>query len=529
MPQPYSSPPPGKRSASPCPSPPEERSSGNFTALPPDSPPDEADSAGEHAPSRSDSLFPPDGSFGATEPFPDGLFRVPIPDEVFGEMPEMSDSALRAHLALIRLSFRFEPEESSWVCPDRTFTRADVQRQSGLSSQGARNGLRELAKAGWVQVDESGRSYEYALEMEVPTSRYTYVPTALLEAASGLSGTELRLVLAVIRATWGWTFPAGEGGEQPSHRRWARLPTSQLAGRTGRSETAVKEAASNLQRRYLERLRPTSGAYHYRFLPEAIMPDEGPAGAPSEETLEETSRHGSVRVEKKIRAFVSVGASNDLTPDRQKSDPSTSYKESSSKDKHGQPQKKKRPEPTDANPPENGHAVPTDNNPGEKSNTQRRRAQSKQPEETSTPDFSDLPPEKQKLAQKLANVGVWGGRIAELLSRFSCTRIRANFELYRQRASEQVIVNPGAWLSQAIIDGYALSPSDSDTPGSTSTSGSLPPLEHKETVSEAKKDAYVAQGIDESRFHRCLSGGRATGEPRFMYFDPSVGTPTSRT
>jgi hypothetical protein len=168
-------------------------------------------------------------------------------------------------------------------------------------------------------------------------------------------------------------------------------------------------------------------------------------------------------------------------------------------------------------------------NPGENSNNQRQEAQNGQPEETPTPDFSDLPPEKQDLAEKLTNVGVWAGRITEILSRFSCNRIRANFQLYRRRATEQKIRKPGAWLSQAIVDGYALPSSDPDTPGSASTNGSLPPLEHKETLSEAKKDAYVAQGIDESCFHRCLSGERSVSDPQFMYFDPNAGNPTPRT
>jgi hypothetical protein len=62
-------------------------------------------------------------------------------------------------------------------------------------------------------------------------------------------------------------------------------------------------------------------------------------------------------------------------------------------------------------------------------------------------------------------------------------------------------------------------------PGSTPTSGSLPPLEQKETVSEAKKDAYVAGGLPEERFHRCLSPDNSASEPQFMYFSPEEGGP----
>jgi len=44
-----------------------------------------------------------------------------------------------------------------------------------------------------------------------------------------------------------------------------------------------------------------------------------------------------------------------------------------------------------------------------------------------------------------------------------------------------------------------------------------------------EKNAYVAQGIDESRFHRCPPGRSEPEERRFMYFDPDVGEPTIRT
>jgi len=184
-------------------------------------------------------------------------------------------------------------------------------------------------------------------------------------------------------------------------------------------------------------------------------------------------------------------------------------------------------------------------------------------------------------------VGVWAGRIAELLSRFSTERIRANFQLYRRRAAEQTIRKPGAWLWKAITDGYALpnssrsDPNEQDdldeqgggepermgepesrggpentsglenTRGAESTSGpengrsaaasgSLPPLEHKEIVSEAKKDRYVSQGVSEERFHRCpaskasrqasrgISRVDGPAERRFMYFDPEVGGPERR-
>lgn len=190
--------------------------------------------------------------------------------------------------------------------------------------------------------------------------------------------------------------------------------------------------------------------------------------------------------------------------------------------------------------------------PGEE--TARGRAPGLASEDRSPPaDFSDLPVEKRQLAKKLANVGVWAGRIAELLSRFSCDRIRANFQLYRRRAAEQTIRKPGAWLYKAITDGYVLPSSESETGDPSSSSkapsgkapagkapaggasagppsacGTLSSLEHKETVSEAEKDEYIAQGVSEERFHRCLSGRGGGRGPQYMYFDPEAGGPTRR-
>jgi hypothetical protein len=173
--------------------------------------------------------------------------------------------------------------------------------------------------------------------------------------------------------------------------------------------------------------------------------------------------------------------------------------------------------------------VPTEHSCGGRPTPTARSHSERRTSEKSSPpaDFADLPPQKRDLAEKLANVGVWAGRIAELLSRFSLGRIRANFELDRRRAAEQTIRKPGAWLHEAITEGYALHPSEEESPGGTSKEGSLPPLEHKETVSEAEKEEYTAQGIPEDRFHRCLSNASRDG-PRHMYFDPEAGGPTRR-
>jgi len=193
---------------------------------------------------------PPAGelSLDATEPFPPGLFRVPIPDAVFAKMPELSDSALRCLLALVHLSFRFDPAESTWVRPKRQFSRSDIEEASGLSDQGARNGLSELQSLGWADVDRGGRSHQYQLLLEVPDRRFTYVPTVLLERAtlkgtSGIgSGTELRVVLAVLRRTWGWTCrrddpQSGEPTGRPSYRTTVKRPSSRRVPPSIRAST----------------------------------------------------------------------------------------------------------------------------------------------------------------------------------------------------------------------------------------------------------------------------------------------------
>jgi hypothetical protein len=116
-------------------------------------------------------------------------------------------------------------------------------------------------------------------------------------------------------------------------------------------------------------------------------------------------------------------------------------------------------------------------------------------------DFSELPPEKRQLAKKLANVGVWAGRIAELLSRFSLGRIRANFQLYRYRAAS--VERPGAWLYSAVTQGYAL-PSSGNEPSSKTASskqsgppdeqgGALPDLGAK--VSDTRKRELIRAGL----------------------------------
>lgn len=103
------------------------------------------------------------------------------------------------------------------------------------------------------------------------------MPTVLLEKASELpSGAALRVVLAVLRATWGWSKEGGSGETAPQtvHRRWGELPNRDLASATGRSKPAVRQAAKALEGTWITRVRPGDGASLYRILPSALLPGE---------------------------------------------------------------------------------------------------------------------------------------------------------------------------------------------------------------------------------------------------------------
>jgi len=561
MPQFSSNGPPRKRSEPRRPAADSGGTSGIFTADYPDqnatnaeSPPS-AGQVGQAAPDLSSEI---------TEPFPDSLFRMPLPDSLFKDMRAMSDSAFRALLGLIRLSFRYDPETSTWVCPDRTFSRADIQAECGLSGQGTRNGLSELEERGYVSIDRSGRSYKHRLEMRVPSSSFTYVPTDLLEEAPALSGTELRLIFAVLRATWGWTTSStdSDGSAQTEHERWESLSTAALARMTGRSPSAVKQAAQALQGTWIQRRRPTSGAYCYRFRAEALT--AGLEGGLAETGREPEGR--KPRVKRKQEAVFSMGIPNDLPPDRQQSGPPhKGNKESFSKRsaKHGATFK--RAEKIQENPPsQDGNSAVRDpkspsqdlvNRPGpERSRSERGSHQGRQgagQDNGGEIDLTGFSDRKRELGQKLANVGVWPRRIPELLGRYSAERIEANFQLYRKRA--QQVKKSGAWLATAIEEGYVLpsptdesstdgSPSDGSPSEPTSSSSarqgsqqaesraapanppdgeSAPALPEPGTkVSQERKEALIETGrAEQADFDRAPSDER--GVPRFFYkIDP---------
>ena len=465
-----------------------------------------------------------------TEPFPPDLFRMPVPDRVFSEMPRLSDAALRCLLSLIQKSFRFDPEASTWTCPERSFSRQEIETATGLSSQGTRNGLEGLEEAGWAQVDRSGRSYSYALRMEVPTERYTYVPTTLLEKTSDLpSATALRALLAVLRATWGWTSKEQRSGETASqtaqkqetheqtvHQRWAKLPTNTLSGLTGRSEPTLREALGALEGEWIARVQPGHGAYLYRILPGAFEPAEEAADGEESRPKKPSSNPPTT---------------NEIAPPSPKKPRPPSYRESSlSRDKHSRETDSKKASDPQTEPPNSKQegAVPGSQNESGKEAT-----------DTDLPEFSDR---RESLYRKLTNAGVWPDRAKECLRRYSLARVEANFELFRERAPE--IDDHGAWLCAAITDGYADCSAQAesvqakdgqlDEHSSTGSSETSPPgtdsrPDHKQKVTAEEKSALIRScvGVEPEHFHRYRCA-ESPSEKQFLYFNPEIGGPTGR-
>ena len=73
------------------------------------------------------------------------------------------------------------------------------------------------------------------------------VPTQLVDThMPRLKDTELRVLLVVLRQTWGWKADRTEisSGRQTKHRDW--LSHSQLCRRTGRGSDAVSGAVASL-------------------------------------------------------------------------------------------------------------------------------------------------------------------------------------------------------------------------------------------------------------------------------------------
>ena len=463
-----------------------------------------------------------------TAPFPPGLFRLPVPDRLFWKMPEMSDAALRSLLALVHLSWHFDPADGTWVHSEDAFLRAEVEAAAGLSDEGTRQGLSELAEMGWVVAEASGRSHRHQLQLSVPTRRFTYLPTALLTSTGQpSSGTALRVLLAVFRETWGWTQKdpsrkersSKEGTSPMLHRRWAALSHSALSEATGRSQTAVKEAANALEDAWLSRVRPHQSAYHYRVLPEAFAPKAKAVGTEKETSGDAPSPSPTA---------------NEVPPERQRSVPPSFSKENPLRDKHNaesSQNQKSNPGPRQPDKPERD-AVPEETSPSAPRPDSSCMSQEGKSNSSPGSNGGELTPKQEALAQKLINVGVWPERARECLRHYSLGRIEANFELYRKRAPE--IQNSGAWLCAAITDGYAgfKSGRDESNPsrGQDSSQKSPDPpsqaLEHKQKVSPENKRRLLRQrdDLEEDHFHRFRHAESPT-QKQFLYFDPEKGGP----
>jgi len=75
------------------------------------------------------------------------------------------------------------------------------------------------------------------------------VPVRLVDAVMpGLRDTELRVLLVVLRQTWGWRADgqAGGGAHNAAHKRRDWLSHRQLCRRTGRGSDAVSGAVGSL-------------------------------------------------------------------------------------------------------------------------------------------------------------------------------------------------------------------------------------------------------------------------------------------
>ncbi len=581
--------------------------------------PSEPDRPAAEPPPSSDLSCP---DLEATEPFPPGLFRMPVPNRVFSDMPRLGDAALRCLLGLFRLSFRFDPGESQWTCPRAWLRRRDLQEETGLSDQGTRQGLSELTENGWAEADRSGQAYRWRLRASVPTKRFTYVPTSLLSQASELpTGAALRTALAVLRETWGWTHPresastgstetpestgghpshrdtsrrdasrrdasygashreascrdAGdpdggeENGREHVHQKWAQLSHRDLASATGRSETAVKEAAKALQGRWLCRRRPGHGAFYYRIRPEALAPGPSPGSTSGsrEEPRKSLREEGRASQDSASEtASPTAGPANE-TGGGSPTDwhPPPFIREFLERDKHSAPaspglssEKTSRVDRRS----ERSSAMLGDNNPSRDAHPSREAppdGPEQQRSNSGSPDFSAFPKEKQALGQKLINAGIWPGRAYECLRRYSTARVAANFDLWRTRKNDPEapkIENDGAWLCMAITEGYAnASPGRSSSERSSFKQGSSqgspsnprppqpnghgtgehsegasPPPEpsHKQRVSPREKAALICQyeEITSGQFHRFRHGESST-EEQFLYFEE--GGPTRK-
>ena len=460
-------------------------------------------------------------SLDAVERFPEGIFRIPLPNALLKAMSGLSSSALRAALGLYHRSHHFDPETSWWVQTERGLLRAEIERASGLSEQGTRDGLADLAERGWVQVDRSGRSYRYRWArrtLRPDEGGYTYVPTALLDALGARRGRRgprtHRLDDGAAHHPHGPALDVGLHAPRPHRRRTPRPRARPLEGPLHPRPRPVRRV---LQERREARREGLAGpldrarAARPRSLPVPILAGSGAVWSPKD-----AFGHGN----NERRNGLFFGGRLQRDPPDSPSDPPPLIKSSPQRDtslaQHTARPKRETRRPSTRRSSRNRRAV----QPSEPRKQRRRppNVPSASFDLGAPLDVEALPEEQRRWARTLQNTGVSSYRIREILGRYSLARIEANFELYRQRASETPIRNPGGYLAQAITQGWAL---PGDDVGAGSGAASLPSLNERDMVSAARRDAYIAAGIPAGAFYRCPAA--SDGLPRFMYLPNGPG------
>lgn len=217
----------------------------------------------------------PGTDFDAREEYPEELFRLPIPNEVFGRMGDLSGVATRLLFVLIRDAYGYDPGRGGWTCKQGYATRGDLSAatRSGLAMNpnSFTRAARELKRARMVELKGGGESrsaLKLRLLLDVPEKRFTWIPAKLIEAHGWISHSAWKVLLQVYAATWGQTArEAREGGSTVVHDAWARLTTAELADRCDLSVATVRSCIQTLTRLgALERDRPSRG-YAWRYRP----------------------------------------------------------------------------------------------------------------------------------------------------------------------------------------------------------------------------------------------------------------------
>lgn len=195
-----------------------------------------------------------------TEAFPDEVARIPVPNEVLDSLGGLSGCAVRLAVCLMREAYHWTGTD--WKCSPRLRTRSEIDAL-GMSAQSVRNAADDLAERGWIERRTRGQSHAYRWRLSAPRSRFTFLPLALFYEHERLSHSGLTLLLALYRATWGWT--SNEDG-QTVHDAWALLSTSDLESMTGLCASTLRAAASKVIHNggaKRERSRP-GGAFLWR-------------------------------------------------------------------------------------------------------------------------------------------------------------------------------------------------------------------------------------------------------------------------